>query len=86
MVRSTLGGKHADSVMAASTARAADATARVVGPRHHCPGSHLARAQIAVAVERLLDRLPGLALTDPDGSRPAGTVLRGPLRLPVTWG
>lgn len=52
---------------------------------HHCPGSHLARAQIAVAVERLLARLPALRLTDLDATQPSGTVMRGPMSLPVTW-
>lgn len=41
---------------------------------HHCPGSHLARAQIAVATERLLARLPGLTLTDTETAQPSGTV------------
>ena len=53
---------------------------------HHCPGSHLARAQITVAVDRLLARLPGLTLTDVEAALPAGTVMRGPVALPVTWG
>lgn len=52
---------------------------------HHCPGSHLAKAQIAVAVERLLARLPGLELTDTAAAQPSGTVLRGPTALPVAW-
>lgn len=52
---------------------------------HHCPGAHLARAQITVAVDRLLARLPDLELTDTDAAQPVGTVMRGPLELPVTW-
>lgn len=52
---------------------------------HHCPGSHLAKAQIAVAVQRLLDRLPGLTLTDATAAAPTGTVMRGPRSLPVRW-
>lgn len=52
---------------------------------HHCPGSHLARAQIAVAVQRLLDRLPELRLTEPDAAAPTGTVMRGPRSLDATW-
>ena len=52
---------------------------------HHCPGSHLARAQIIVAVERLLSRLPDIELTDRDVAQPIGTVMRGPTALPVTW-
>jgi cytochrome P450 len=52
---------------------------------HHCPGSHLAKAQIAVAVQRLLERLPDLTLTDAAGTAPTGTVMRGPRTLPVRW-
>ena len=52
---------------------------------HHCPGSHLARAQITVAVDRILARLPELELTDIDAARPNGTVMRGPAALPVRW-
>jgi cytochrome P450 len=52
---------------------------------HHCPGSHLARAQIAVAVRRLLDRLPGLRLADEQAALPSGTVMRGPMALPALW-
>lgn len=52
---------------------------------HHCPGSHLARAQIAVAAQRLLARLPGLRLVDEDVARPSGTVMRGPMSMPVAW-
>ncbi|MGI9577773.1 MAG: cytochrome P450 [Microthrixaceae bacterium] len=52
---------------------------------HHCPGSHLARAQIAVAVERLLNRMPVLRLVDRAAALPSGTVMRGPMALPVAW-
>lgn len=52
---------------------------------HHCPGSHLARAQITVAVDRLLARLPEIELTDIDAAQPIGTVMRGPAALPVRW-
>jgi cytochrome P450 len=52
---------------------------------HHCPGSHLAKAQIAIAVQRLLDRLPELCLADPASAAPTGTVMRGPRSLEVTW-
>ncbi|MGA4845172.1 cytochrome P450 [Streptomyces sp. G5(2025)] len=54
------------------------------GP-HNCIGAHLARAQMTVALEALLDRLPGLRLT---GQRPAWenhSPVRSPLTLPVTW-
>ncbi|WP_017589960.1 cytochrome P450 [Nocardiopsis ganjiahuensis] len=56
------------------------------GP-HYCPGGHLTRMQLRIALETLLARLPGL--------RPDTAVdrlewdedapLRAPLRLPVRW-
>lgn len=42
---------------------------------HLCLGMHLARAELAVSVDRLLDRLPGLRLAGELG-RPAGTTFR----------
>jgi cytochrome P450 len=56
-----------------------------IGP-HFCLGAHLARAELAGALEVLVDRLPGLRLADPRGTRIAGTVLRGPALLPVRFG
>jgi len=55
-----------------------------IGP-HFCLGAHLARAELAGALGVLLTRLPGLRLADADGVRIAGTVLRGPERLPVRF-
>ncbi|MDH4168557.1 MAG: cytochrome P450 [Acidimicrobiia bacterium] len=52
---------------------------------HYCPGSHLARAQIAMGVQALLERLPDLRLVDVEASRPCGTVMRGPRSLPVEF-
>jgi cytochrome P450 len=52
---------------------------------HHCPGAHLARAQIIVAARRLLARLPDLVLADGGAAMPTGTVMRGPRALPVRW-
>lgn len=52
---------------------------------HHCPGTHLAKAQITIGIERLLDRLPRLRLADPEAARPRGAVLRGPRSLPVEF-
>lgn len=52
---------------------------------HHCPGAHLARAQIAVGLRALLERLPGLRLSHPDEALPQGTVMRGPRRLDVVF-
>ena len=53
---------------------------------HHCPGTHLAKAQISVGIERLLARLPSLRSTDLEISLPVGCILRGPVSLPVSWG
>jgi len=53
---------------------------------HHCPGTHLAKAQISVGIERLLARLPNLQSTDLEVSQPVGCILRGPVSLPVSWG
>jgi cytochrome P450 len=53
--------------------------------KHYCAGSRLAYLEARVALEALLDRLPGLRL-DPD--LPCGVVgmaFRGPDRLPVTF-
>lgn len=54
------------------------------GPRL-CPGMHLARRQLAVALDVLLERLPGLHLRDIDAAQPQGAILRGPPALPVGW-
>jgi len=54
---------------------------------HMCLGMHLARLEMRVALERLLDRLPELRL-DPDGKDPhiRGQVFRSPTSLPVLFG
>jgi len=52
---------------------------------HSCPGMHLARAEMRVVGQVLLERLPGLALVDSAPARPRGFVLRGPAALPVTF-
>ena len=54
------------------------------GPRL-CPGMHLARRQLSVALDVLLDRLPGLRLADATGAAPRGALLRGPARLEASW-
>jgi cytochrome P450 len=54
------------------------------GPRL-CPGMHLARRQLAVALDVLLERLPGLHLLDAEAAQPRGAILRGPPQLPVAW-
>ena len=54
------------------------------GP-HMCVGSHLARLEGQVAVQRLLARFPGYRLTcKPEEVRWAGTVIRAALSLPVS--
>lgn len=56
------------------------------GP-HMCLGMHLARMEMRIALERLLDRLPNLRL-DPAGDDPHihGQVFRSPTSLPVLFG
>jgi cytochrome P450 len=54
------------------------------GPRL-CPGMHLARKQLAVVLDVLLERLPDLRLTDVSAAVPKGAVLRGPEQLPVAY-
>jgi cytochrome P450 len=54
------------------------------GPRL-CPGMHLARRQLAVALDVIMERLPGLRLLDPEAAVPRGAILRGPASLPVRW-
>lgn len=53
--------------------------------QHFCLGSHLARREMEVVLGVVLERLPGLRLTEPDASRVEGTVLRGPTSLPVRF-
>ena len=66
--------------------RAAHPIAWGHGP-HVCLGMHLARMEMRVAVNVLLDRLPNLRL-DPDGNDPhiRGQVFRSPTSLPVVFG
>jgi cytochrome P450 len=54
------------------------------GP-HVCIGMHLARLEAQTAIGRLLERLPGLRLTDPAGAEPRGIVFRKPPELRVAW-
>ncbi|MAJ59670.1 MAG: hypothetical protein CBC48_06600 [bacterium TMED88] len=51
-----------------------------------CPGMHLAKKSLAVALDALADRFPDLRLSgDPDASAPTGATVRGPDRLTVMW-
>lgn len=52
------------------------------GPRQ-CPGMHLARKELRIALGVLCERLPQLRLLDAQASRPAGSVLRSPPCLRV---
>lgn len=52
------------------------------GPKS-CPGLHLARRNMAVALEVLTQRLPALELVDREAALPRRTVLRAPAALRV---
>jgi cytochrome P450 len=55
------------------------------GP-HMCLGLHLARMETRVALNRVLDRLPGLRFdTDADAPYITGMTFRAPNALPVVW-
>ncbi len=53
---------------------------------HLCPGAHLARNTIQVALRILLERLPDIELAEPESVETVGGVLRGPRALPVVFG
>ena len=48
-----------------------------------CPGSHLARQQLAVALDVVLERLPGLRLVAAEP--PSGAVLRSSPSVLARW-
>jgi cytochrome P450 len=50
------------------------------GPRT-CPGMHLARKELRVTLDVLLERLPNLELIDADAAAPSGTIFRNPNKL-----
>lgn len=52
------------------------------GPRA-CPGMHLARKELALVLDVVLERLPNLKLLDAEAAQPVGAVMRGPRTLPV---
>jgi len=53
--------------------------------QHFCLGSHLARREMEVSLGVLVERLDGLRLVEGSDVAISGTVLRGPLRLPVRF-
>lgn len=55
--------------------------------RHYCLGAQLARLELKVLFEDVLDRLPGIELVDPDVVQPerAGNFVLGIETLPVRW-
>ena len=53
---------------------------------HLCPGAHLARHTIQVALHILLEKLPDMRLEAPEAVEIVGGVLRGPRSLPVRFG
>ena len=50
------------------------------GPRM-CPGMHLARKELSVTLDLLIERLPNLFLLDREKSQPCGTIFRSPKQL-----
>ncbi|WP_280489577.1 cytochrome P450 [Nocardia carnea] len=54
---------------------------------HHCLGAQLARVELQVAMEALLERFPGLRLAVPEDEIPwkSGLLVRGPEKLLVSW-
>jgi cytochrome P450 len=53
--------------------------------QHFCLGSHLARREMEVSLGVLIERLDGLRLVEGSDVAISGTVLRGPVRLPVRF-
>lgn len=63
---------------------AADHLAFALG-RHFCVGALLAKAEVEVAVDQLLDALPDLHLADGRVPAEQGVFTRGPRSLPVRF-
>jgi len=53
---------------------------------HRCIGSNLARMEITVAIEEWLARIPEFGLANPEHVTWSHGAVRGPRRLPVTFG
>ena len=54
------------------------------GP-HACLGIHLARLEAMIAVETLLDRMPGLRAAEEGPKGPDGLIFRGPPSVEAIW-
>ncbi len=54
--------------------------------KHYCAGSKLAYLEARVAIDAILDRLPGLRFAKDAECRIVGMAFRGPDRLPVEFG
>lgn len=54
------------------------------GP-HTCLGSNLARAEVRIALSRLLQRLPGLSVDLDKTTRPSGYEFLQPSALVLNW-
>ncbi|MET8835334.1 cytochrome P450 [Micromonospora sp. NPDC004540] len=54
---------------------------------HHCVGAQLARMELRVVLETLLDRAPGLRLAVPveEPTWKSGLLVRGLVAMPVAW-
>ncbi len=46
-----------------------------------CPGMHLARKELSITLDLLIQRLPNLYLLNPEESKPCGTIFRSPREL-----
>lgn len=92
LVRVSITGANRDPAVFADPdrfdARRSNARANLAfaqGP-HFCLGAQLARAETAIAVRLLLDRLPALRLDPAHPHAPHGLVFRKPTALHVLWG
>ena len=54
------------------------------GGPHHCLGAHIARLEIAALLDRIVTRMPDLALAGPI-TRLSSNFISGPSHMPVTW-
>ncbi|MFG3703469.1 cytochrome P450 [Micromonospora sp. NPDC047670] len=54
---------------------------------HHCIGAQLARMELQVVLETLVDRTPGLrlAVPEPELTWKSGLLVRGLVAMPVSW-